>query len=534
MSSALVGVVLGSRADFTAIRRGLETLRVMGVPYEFEIASPERTPEKVVQWARDAAARGMEILIAASGASASLAAVVAANTSLPVIGVPLDGTPRHGEETLLSMVQLGSGAPVACVGVNAAENAAILAVRILALKHAHYARVLMHQNQNATIRQETGLQELRHQYPDLVDPKVTAPGDNRLFVTELETDPGFLFVEEEVEAEAASVSDAPTPEPVSPQNSEPPTAEQEPEQPHEPVAPQSENDSEEAAGEEAAPQPKAEEKPVSGKRSSKKKSRAARKRAQSSASADESDEEEAETSRNSGDRKEEGSLPLFPRRSNRRPLADRLFHVVSDNPDVDVIEHAMFTLLEGGIVGVPTDTVYGLAVDATNAEAVERLYRLKGRNRQKAMAILVHNTEMLSRLVTRFPEKVDDLIDEFWPGSLTIIFPKPVGALAGVSATRSIGVRIPDHNTVLALISMISRPLATTSANRAGESAATTVEEVVKVFGDSLDCILDAGPAPGMVASTVLSVVEMPYQILREGAVPRERLKGILGDLLAD
>ena len=103
-----------------------------------------------------------------------------------------------------------------------------------------------------------------------------------------------------------------------------------------------------------------------------------------------------------------------------------------------------------------------------------------------------------------------------------------------MSSTATLGVRIPDHNTTLALISMLERPLATTSANLSGQPPATTAEEVVSVFGDELDCILDAGPTMGNIASTVLSVVDTPYRIIREGGVTREQIREILGDLLGD
>lgn len=531
----------------------------MGVPYLFELVSPERTPDKVVHWAHEAASRGLEVLIVASSGSAPLAGMVAANTPLPVIGLPLDGTPLRGADSLYSMVQMPVGAPVACVGINASENAAILAARMLTVKHPHFNRVLQHQAQNANVRQDTALQEIRGQFPDLTDPRVTAPEDNRLFLTEQETDPNFLFREEEEEADEKMPGEAEVVSDSSPRKSVAGKPDAEAAQPHEPSPPTSRGGRAGRDRSEITTESDVEEELKAAKGGGKKKKGTSADAAPPAppapvsappdpvktaghsnglGTAPPSTQSPAATSKPATEDKSEeqkGELGgmLFARRTNKRPLADRLFRIAPDRPDVDVIEHAMFTLLEGGIVAVPTDTVYGIAVDATNAEAVERLYRLKGRSRQKALAILVHNTDMLSRLVTRFPERVEELIEEFWPGSLTVIFPKPLGALAGVSATRSIGVRIPDHNTTLALISMIARPLATTSANLSGEPAATTAEEVISVFGDSLDCILDAGPAPGTVASTVLSVVEEPYQILREGAVSRSELEKVLGDLLA-
>ncbi len=528
MSSPMVGVVIGSRAEFTAIRRGLEQLRVMGVPYEFDIVSPERNPERVITWSRDAATRGIEVIIAAAGGSSPLPGLIAAHTYLPVIGVPVDSTPLRGQDALFSMVQMPLGSPVACVGINSAENAAILATRILALRHPHYAKVLQHQNQNASVRLDTALLEIRNQYPDLTDPTITAPDDHRLFITELETEPGIAFRDESVPKLAAAdvptapIKNAQPPAPAQTRKASPMRVEiatpvpQEP-QPAQAITPEAEPEAAKGAATQAAA-----ESPTPPEQ------------------APEKAEPKAEPPPEKPEAKEKEIAPRGKagrqarRRSQKRPLTDRLFKIDPAKPDVDVIEHAMFTLLEGGIIAVPTDTVYGIAADATNAEAVERLYRIKGRDRQKALAILVHSTEMLSRLVTRFPEKVEELMDRFWPGSLTMIFPKPLGALAGVSATKSIGVRIPDHNTTLALISMVARPLATTSANLAGQNPATTAEEVVSIFADELDCILDAGPAPGNIASTVLSVVQKPYKILREGAIPRDKLREVLGDLLEE
>ena len=132
-SKPLVGVILASRSDFNVMRRGLETLRVMGVPYVFDIASPHRMPDKVAKFASSAGENGIEVLIAAAGGNGQLPGIVACHTSLPVIGVPIDATPMRGEDALLGISQMPPGTPVATVGINSSENAAILATQILAL-----------------------------------------------------------------------------------------------------------------------------------------------------------------------------------------------------------------------------------------------------------------------------------------------------------------------------------------------------------------------------------------------------------------
>lgn len=502
MPAPLVGVIIGTRSDFILIRKGLEAMRVMGVPYEFELASAQRQPERVAQWAREAAGRGIEVILAAAGWGASLASVVASNTLLPVIGIPLDSSSLRGQDALFSMGQSAPGVPVACVGINGAENAAVLATQILALKHPHFHKVLLHQQHLARMRLDTSFKELQNEFPDLTVIQATAADDRRIGLTEMETDPGPMDDMEILEVNRRGEGERP---PVAFRSGQ--AANESPcirvevdtPEPQEPLPPGAVISEKVPLGVEKRGAP-----------------------------------EKSPGVKSDAARVASPSAGVKKSAKRKTPLADRLFRIHPENPDVDVIEHAMLTLLDGGIVAIPTDTVYGIAADATNPKAVERLYELKGRTRQKAIAILIHNVQMLSGLVMKFPERVQELSDEFWPGSLTLVLPKPAGALSTVSPSPTLGVRIPDHNTALALISMVARPLATTSANVADQPPATTAEEVIQFFGDKIDCILDAGPTPGQVASTVLSVVQTPYEILRQGAVSREELKRVLGDLLRD
>ena len=127
----LVGIIMGSKSDMPAMEACTKQLEEFGVPYELVVASAHRNPEKVHEWATTAADRGMKVIIAAAGKAAHLGGVVAAFTPLPIIGVPMKTSDLGGMDSLLSMVQMPSGVPVACVAINGAKNAAIYATQIL-------------------------------------------------------------------------------------------------------------------------------------------------------------------------------------------------------------------------------------------------------------------------------------------------------------------------------------------------------------------------------------------------------------------
>ena len=131
----LVGVLMGSANDAGLVDGAIKTLEEMGIDYEVKVISAHRQPEKVREYGLSAPERGFEVLIAAAGGAAHLPGVLAAWTSLPVIGLPLATTELKGTDALYSMVQMPGGVPVATVGINGAKNAALLAARILALKH---------------------------------------------------------------------------------------------------------------------------------------------------------------------------------------------------------------------------------------------------------------------------------------------------------------------------------------------------------------------------------------------------------------
>jgi len=142
MEKPLVGILMGSDSDLPVMEKAAEVLREMGVPFEMDISSAHRLPEKTANYAKMARERGIEVLIAGAGMAAHLAGVLAAHTTLPVIGVPLKSGALEGVDALYSTVQMPPGIPVATVGIDGAKNAAYLACEILSIKYPEIAKKL--------------------------------------------------------------------------------------------------------------------------------------------------------------------------------------------------------------------------------------------------------------------------------------------------------------------------------------------------------------------------------------------------------
>lgn len=142
VEGAVVGIIMGSKSDLPAMEACTKQLDEFGVPFELVIASAHRTPDKVREWAAGAAGRGLKVIIAAAGKAAHLGGVVAAYTPLPIVGVPMRTSDLGGMDSLLSMVQMPSGVPVACVAIGGARNAAIYATQILATSDARCAEAI--------------------------------------------------------------------------------------------------------------------------------------------------------------------------------------------------------------------------------------------------------------------------------------------------------------------------------------------------------------------------------------------------------
>ena len=193
---------------------------------------------------------------------------------------------------------------------------------------------------------------------------------------------------------------------------------------------------------------------------------------------------------------------------------------------------AIAVLRAGGIVALPTDTVYGIAVDLATPGGIERLFAAKRRPPDKAVMLLLADVDQ-ARAIGEWPPSATALADAFWPGGLTVVVRQDPAvqlpaALTGGAAT--IALRVPDHPAPRALAAALG-PLPTTSANVSGEPEASTAEAIVEQLGDAIELVLDGGPAHGGPPSTVVDCTIDPPVILRPGAIEPARIEAVLGRL---
>lgn len=194
----------------------------------------------------------------------------------------------------------------------------------------------------------------------------------------------------------------------------------------------------------------------------------------------------------------------------------------------DAIVEAVALLRAGELVAFPTDTVYGVGAHAFIGEAVASLYRVKERTLEKAIPLLLSGGSDLSQVAEPVPNLALVLARQFWPGALTLVVPRGPAVLDAVSPGRGVAVRVPDHPVVIELIRRLGVPLATTSANLSGGHSSTSAGEVFEQLAGRIALILDGGPCPGGVPSTVLDLTVSPPRILRSGSIPAAALAPFL------
>jgi len=197
----------------------------------------------------------------------------------------------------------------------------------------------------------------------------------------------------------------------------------------------------------------------------------------------------------------------------------------------DAIEAAARSLAGGGLVAFPTETVYGLGADATNASAVAKLYAAKGRPAFNPLIAHVADAAAARRLAV-FDAAAEALAAAFWPGPLTLVLPKaaacPVADLA-TAGLDTIAVRVPAHPIAHALIAALGKPVVAPSANRSGHVSPTTADHVMADLAGRIDLVLDGGPTSVGVESTILACVDDRVTLLRPGGVPRAAIEEALG-----
>ncbi len=193
------------------------------------------------------------------------------------------------------------------------------------------------------------------------------------------------------------------------------------------------------------------------------------------------------------------------------------------------IQEAAKVILSGGVVAVPTESFYGLAVHALDEKAVERLFAVKRRREDNPVLILIPSKEGLSSYVTEVYEKDRKLMERFWPGGLTMVFfAGPILPKSLSAGTGKIGVRLSSHPVPTKLARAVGAPITGTSANRSGQPPCSTAEEVMDALGEDIDLILDGGKTAGGKGSTVLDVTTDPPVVVREGIVSRDALRPFL------
>jgi L-threonylcarbamoyladenylate synthase len=188
------------------------------------------------------------------------------------------------------------------------------------------------------------------------------------------------------------------------------------------------------------------------------------------------------------------------------------------------IEQAPKILFAGGLIAFPTDTVYGVGSLAFDGKAVESIYVAKDRPIEKAIPILIGDAEDMEKVGMDIPDIAFRLASRFWPGPLTVLIPKKPTLPESVSATSTVGVRVPDHEVARNLLRMAG-PMAVTSANISGQQSPSTAEEVSSQLGGRIDLIIDGGRTPGGIPSTVVDCTGNEIKILREGPISLEEIR---------
>ncbi len=193
----------------------------------------------------------------------------------------------------------------------------------------------------------------------------------------------------------------------------------------------------------------------------------------------------------------------------------------------DAIQQTLAVLQVGGLVAFPTDTVYGVGALAFDNKAVESIYIAKDRPVEKAIPVLIGDAEDINKVASEVPLMAKKLVEQLWPGPLTIIVPKHLGLPDSVSATNTVGVRVPDHIVARSVL-RAAGPMAVTSANLSGQPSPSTAEEVFTQLNGRIALILDGGKTPGGVPSTLVDCTGSQPIVVRQGPISLNQILFIM------
>ncbi len=203
----------------------------------------------------------------------------------------------------------------------------------------------------------------------------------------------------------------------------------------------------------------------------------------------------------------------------------KVYKINHEHPEPEIIQRAAILIKQGGIIAFPTRCLYGLGADAFNAAAVDRVFQLKQRPPQKPILILIDRRVQLDRLVSHVSKAASRIMDQFWPGRVTLVFKAtdtvPHYLTAG---SGKIGIRLPGHPVAAALVDSLGTPLTGTSANLSSKPGCCHIDELDPQLVQQLDAVLDAGPLKGGNGSTVVDVTQDIPRILREGDISEKEI----------
>ena len=198
-----------------------------------------------------------------------------------------------------------------------------------------------------------------------------------------------------------------------------------------------------------------------------------------------------------------------------------------DNPELSLVKYAADQIRSGEVLGMPTDTFYGLAADPFNLRAVDKVYEIKTRSRHKPLSLLIESADQAAELAKDLPDEFYALARKFWPGPLTIIVRAGSRLPLKVTAnTGNVALRVPNAKIPRAVVAAAAIPITATSANLSGASECTSAEQVREQLHGRISIIVDGGTSPRDVASTIVDLTDQAtrWRILREGAIAADEI----------
>ncbi len=207
----------------------------------------------------------------------------------------------------------------------------------------------------------------------------------------------------------------------------------------------------------------------------------------------------------------------------------RRVFVDPDSPQRDAIQEAATWIVNGGVVAIPTDTLYGLAADPFCAVAVARVFVVKGRSAERALPLIAADAAQIAAHLGRLPRDAERLAARFWPGPLTVLVAAPRSLATDVTGgTGKVGVRVPADRVARAVCAAVGRPISATSANVSGDSATSDPAQVERMLGDRIDLLIDAGQTRGGAPSTIVDATGDRPALVRAGAIPWDEIQAWL------